>query len=72
MTAKEGSLFIALFISCKVFKRLGLEPTRELIATSTYCVEAMTVLFVFGEAVGACGVPEKMGDTNGAFVNIVL
>ena len=33
--AKFGSLFIAAFISCNVFKRFGDEPTREEIAVST-------------------------------------
>ena len=38
--AKFGSLFIATFISWRVFKRFGLDPTREEIAVSTYDVFA--------------------------------
>ena len=40
VTAKVGSLFNAAFISCNVFKRFGLVPTREEIAVSTYDVFA--------------------------------
>ncbi len=60
VAAKEGSLLIvATLISCRVFKRSGLLPTREDIARSTYWVFAMTVLLLIGLAVGTLGSPEK-------------
>ena len=68
VAAKEGSLLIATLISCRVFKRSGLLPTREDIARSTYCVFAMTVLLLIGLAVGTLGSPEKVGEIIFAFV----
>ena len=63
---------MAASISCSVFNNDGLVPMRELIATSTYCVLAIWVVFVFGDAVGACGSPVNIGEDNGAFVSILL
>ena len=61
---------MAVLISCNVFRRFGDEPTREEIAVSTYDVFAICRLFVFALAFGTVGVPEKVGDTNGALVII--
>jgi hypothetical protein len=68
VAAKEGSLFIAELISCKVFKRLGDVPTSELMARSTYEVLAICVSFDIGVAVGHLGIPVKVGESIFAFV----
>ena len=65
-------MFIAELISCKVFKRLGEVPTREDIARSTYCVFAICVLFEIAVAVGAWGIPVKVGEIIFAFVSTAL
>jgi len=72
VTANEGSLLIAAFISTSALRRVGLAPTRDEIALSTYPVLAIWVVFVFGEAVGACGSPVNIGEDNGAFVTMLL
>ena len=53
-----------------MFNKFGEVPTREEIAESTYDVFAICKLFVLAVAFGTVGVPEKVGDTNGAFVTI--
>jgi hypothetical protein len=41
VTANEGSLLIAAFISTSVLRRFGLAPTRDETALSTYSVLAI-------------------------------
>ena len=62
----EASSFNAAANSFKELRAAGLESTRLLTAVVTYAVVASWVVLVAAEAVGASGVPVKVGLATGA------